>query len=339
MDYCLFKRASSGGEGERCRVDDSSRLERIPQGSVLGPTLFVIYINDLLEDIKSKGLLFADDTKIFNQIKTGDDALTLQADIDLLERWSMMWLLKFHPDKCHVLTVGKFENIRHTYRYGIYGNKLDHVFGEKDLGIMMDSELSFEEHISLKVKKANAIMGVIRRSFSFLNGNLFKKLYVIFVRRNLEYAQVVWAPHLMKYINMIENVQIRATKLVGGLNDLEYSDRLKILDLPTLVYRRARGDMIEMYKHFHIYDKDTITTSFQPRNRTSRSHDYQLHLLMPKDATTGLQTNSYFRVAKMWNNLPKYVVDAKDINTFKNMLDKHWEDSSMKYDHRPPSDS
>ena len=73
-------------------------------------------------------------------------ALTLQADIDLLERWSKMWLLKFHPDKCHVLTVGKFENIRHTHRYGIYGNELDQVFEEKDLGIMMDSELSIEEH-------------------------------------------------------------------------------------------------------------------------------------------------------------------------------------------------
>ena len=233
--------------------------------------LYLLYINDLLEDIKSEGLLFADDTKIFNQIKTGDDALTLQADIDLLERWSKMCLLKFHHDKCHVLTVGKLENIRHIHRYGIYENELDHAFEEKDLGIMMDSELSFEEHISLKVKKANAIMGVIRRSFSFLNGNLFKKLYVTFVRPNLEYAQVVWAPYLFKYINMIKNVQIRATKVVEGLNDLEYSDRLKILDLPTFVYGRARGDMIEMYKHFH------------PRNRTSRSHDYQLHLLMARE--------------------------------------------------------
>ena len=97
----------------------------------------------------------------------------------------------------------------------------------------MDTELSIAEHLSLKVKKANAIMRVIRRSFSFLNGNLFKKLYVTFVRPNLEYAQVVWAPYLMKYINMIENVQIRATKLVDGLNDLKYSDRLKILDHPT----------------------------------------------------------------------------------------------------------
>ena len=123
-------------------------------------------------------------------------------------------LLKYHP-KCRVLTVGKFENIRHT-RYSIYGNELDHVFEEKDLGTMMDSALSFEEHISLKVKRGNAILGVIRRSFSFASGNLCKRLYVISVRPNLEHAQVVWAPHLMKYINVIENVQIPATKLVDG---------------------------------------------------------------------------------------------------------------------------
>ena len=101
-----------------------------------------------------------------------------------------------------------------------------------------------------------------------------------------------------------------------------------------------RRDVIFERPHFHIYDKDTIRTSFQPRNRASRSHDYQPHLLMPKDGTRGLQTNSfYFRTAKMWNNLPKHVVNAKNINTITNMLDKHWEDSSMKYDHRPPSDT
>ena len=84
-----------------------------------------------------------------------------------------------------------------------------------DLGITIDSKLTFEEHISLKIKKANAIMGMIRHSFSFLGCNLFKKLYVAFVRPHLEYAQVVWAPHHIKYINMIENVQNRAAKHVG----------------------------------------------------------------------------------------------------------------------------
>ena len=89
----------------------ASVLSGIPQGSVLGPILFVLYINDLLDNIKSEGLLFADDKKIFAHIKSREDALILQNDINLLEKWSRMWLLNFHPNKCHVLTLGKFENI------------------------------------------------------------------------------------------------------------------------------------------------------------------------------------------------------------------------------------
>ena len=314
-------------------------LSGIPQGSVLGPLLFVVYINDLLEGIQSEGLLFADDTKIFNQIKSREDALNLQNDINLLERWSRTWLLKFHPQKCHVLTLGKFENIRHTQRYQIYDKELEHVFVEKDLGVTFDSELTFEEHISLKVGKANAIMGTIRRSFSFLDHALFKKLYITFVRPHLEYAQVVWAPHLRKHIDMIENVQIRATRSIDGLSGLEYPERLRRLNLPTMLYRRARGDMIEIYKHFHVYNKSTISSSFQPRHRLSRKHGFQIHQLTPKDGKRGVQTNSfYFRCASAWNNLPDYVVSAKDINTFKNRLDEHWTNAPMKYDHRPQSD-
>ena len=132
--------------------------------------MFVIYIDDLLANIKSEGLLFADDTKIFHQITSREDALILQSDLSLLEQWSKHWLLNFHPDKCHVLTLGKFDNIRHTHRYHI-DTELEHVFKEKDLGITMDGDLSFEEHISLKVKKANVVMGQIRRKF-FVSGRL-----------------------------------------------------------------------------------------------------------------------------------------------------------------------
>ena len=311
----------------------------IPQGSVLGPVLFVVYINDLLEGIQSEGLLFADDTKLFNQVLSREDALNLQKDINLLERWSKMWLLRFNPNKCYVLTFGKFENIRHTHRYQIYDKELEHVFEEKDIGVTFDSELTFEEHLSLKIKKANAIMGIIRRSFSFLDCALFKKLYVSFVRPHLEYAQVVWAPHLRKHIDMIENVQCRATKSVDGLSDLEYSDRLRRLNLPTMLYRRARGDLIEMYKHFHVYDENTLSSSFQPRHRSSRKHGFQIYQLKPKDGKRGIQTNSFFfRCASTWNNLPSYVVSAKDVNTFKKRLDDHWANAPMKHDHRPQSD-
>lgn len=307
-------------------------LSGIPQGSVLGPILFVIYINDILERINSDGLLFADDTKIFKCILSREDALSLQTDINLLEQWSDTWLLKFNPDKCHVLTLGKFENIRYTHRYSIYGNELEHVFDEKDLGVRIDSGLNFEEHISEKIKKANSMMGLIRRTFSYLSCNLFKKLYVTFVRPHLEYAQVIWSPHFKKQINLIENVQKRATKYVDGLKYMDYPERLRKLKLPSLKYRRARGDMIEIFKHFHVYDKSAISKKFQPKERASRKHNFQLYDRTAKDGVRGIQSNSfYYRSVHTWNNLPSKVVTTKNINTFKNMLDDHWQHEPWKF--------
>ena len=312
-------------------------LSGIPQGTVLGPLLFVIYINDILEEVDSDGLLFADDTKIFRAITSKEDALNLQSDLKNLEEWSSKWLMRFHPDKCHVLTLGKFENIRYTQRYMINNEELEHVFEEKDLGVIIDSELSFTEHISSKVRVANGIVGLIRRSFSYLDCNSFKKMYTAFVRPHLEYAQAVWAPHSQKYVNMLENVQIRATKLVDGLGNIEYSQRLRQLNLPTLAFRRMRGDMIEVYKHFRKYDQNTISSSFLPKQRASRKHEFQLHEHRARDGIRGAQTNSfYFRSARTWNNLPKSVVNAENINVFKNRLDEVWKDHHMKFDQTSP---
>ena len=134
---------------------------------------------------------------------------------------------------------------------------------------------------------------------------------------------------------MLENVQIRATKLVDGLRHLEYGERLKKLNLPTLVYRRLRGDMIEVFKHFHSYDRITLSSSFQPRLRTSRKHNFQLYQRNPKDGIRGLQSNSfYYRVIKTWNNLPKHVVNAGNTNIFKNRLDEHLKNEAIKFEHR-----
>ena len=159
-------------------------------------------------------------------------------------------------------------------------------------------------------------------------------MYVAFVRPHLEYAQPVWAPHLRKHINLLESVQIRATKLVDGFHNLEYSERIKRLSLPTLVYRRRRGDMIEIFKHFHTYDKETISKSFNPGTRSSRKHEFQLHRNRPQDGTRGIHTNSFYnRTQKIWNDLPADVVNAEDVNAFKNKLDKLWENHPTKYDY------
>ena len=307
-------------------------ISGIPQGSVLGPLLFVIYINDLPERVDSDVYLFADDTKILRQVSSADDAIMLQNDLDSLERWSNDWLLKFNADKCHVLTLGKFENIKHTHRYEVYGDEIDHVFDEKDLGVTIDFELTFEQHMSQKINKANTIMGLIRRSFSFLDRTLFKKLFITFVRPHLEYGQAVWSPYLLKYVKKIEKVQEHATKLVDGFSGVEYTDRLKSLNLPTLAYRRARGDMIELYKHFHAYDKRVISNSFKPRDRLSRRHAFQLIPNSSKDGIRGVQRNSFYhRAIDKWNNLPGYVVNAKNIIAFKQALDDYWKDIPIKF--------
>ena len=143
----------------------------------------------------------------------------------------------------------------YTQRYNICGHEMEHVFEEKDLGVIIDSDLTFEEHISSKIRTANAIVGLIRRSCSYLDCKSFVKMYTSFVRPHIEYAQSVWAPYLIKYINLLENVQIRATKIVDGISKLDYTERLKKQNMPSLAYRRLRGDMIETYKHFHKYDK------------------------------------------------------------------------------------
>ena len=153
---------------------------------------------------------------------------------------------------------------------------MEHVFEEKDLGVTIDYELGFEVHISNKVQVDKAIVGLIWRSFSVLNCEWFKTMYTAFVCPHLEYTQSIWAPHLARNITTLENVQICVTNLVDGLVNLEYLERLKPLNLPSLVFRRRRGNMIEIYKHFHIYDKTTISPSIHPREHSSRKHGYQL---------------------------------------------------------------
>ena len=154
------------------KSDPATVLSGIPQNSVLGPTLFVIYRNDL-HDLH----LFIDDTKIFRQITTKEDVLQLQSDINSLRQWSQKWLLTFYPKKCDVLALGKIYNITHAEKYTLHRQELEHVFEQKDLGIILDAELKFDEHISVKVKKANTISRLIRGTFSYLDGPLFKKLF------------------------------------------------------------------------------------------------------------------------------------------------------------------
>ena len=135
---------------------------------------------------------------------------------------------------------------------------------------------------------------------------MFKKLYTAFVRPHLEYAQAIWQPHIVKHKKIIENVQIRATKLVDGFKELSYEDRLRELDLPTLEFRRARGNMIEGFNHIHQYDQNAISPKFYLRNRPSRKQNCQIFENRSTDGERGHQTNPfYYRFNRTWNKIPK----------------------------------
>ena len=296
----------------------------------------MLFINDL-PDVLNPGTqvyLFADDTKLYRQINSIRDCRLLQDDLDSLAQWSEDWLLQFHPKKCKVMEIGPAGN--REYEYKLLGTKLEHVKSEKDIGVEIDGELKFTTHISNKINKANSIMGVIRRTFKYLDPETFSKLYKSLVRPHLEYANAVWNPYLKKDILAIENVQRRATKLIPGFRDLSYEQRLQRLKLPTLVYRRLRGDMIEVFKILTgIYDP-RASKGLLPLYRDMvrnpermRGHKWKLY----KTRSRLNLRHKFFgnRVVDIWNDLPEHVVDAPSVHSFERRLDRVWRDQDILY--------
>jgi hypothetical protein len=214
----------------------------VPQGSVIGPVLFVIFINDLPEVTQSIAQMFADDTKVFRSMVTDDDRELLQEDIDQLAKWGNIWQLRFNADKCKVLHIGRNNpNNQYTMPTADGRIELETTVLEKDLGVNVDPELKFSEHIERQVNKADKILGMIRRSYEFIDRDTMKRLFTALVRPLLEFSNVAWAPRLVKDRKLIEGVQRRATKLVPDLKELSYEDRLEQLSLPSLSYQRFRG--------------------------------------------------------------------------------------------------
>ena len=180
-------------------------------------------------------------------------------------------------------------------------------------------------------------MGAIRRSFKHLDGQMFSKLFKALVRPHLEYANCVWSPSLKKDITALENVQRRATKQVPGMRDLSYPERLKALELPTLVYRRLRGDMIEVYKILsNVYDSNVADIlhlhSDHVARKNIRGNSKKLFKMRAR-----LNVRKHFfthRVVEIWNQLPNTVVEAPSVFSFERRLDKLWKNQGLVYDYK-----
>ena len=309
----------------------------IPQGSVLGPILFVVFINDLPKCVTSNVYLFADDTKIYREIQSTNDNKLLQEDLVTLFQWSKKWLLQFHPDKCKVLSVQgrgqKSEDV--NYMMNLYdggSTTLENVENEKDIGVTIDERLNFEKHIQLQINKANQISGLIRRSFMYMDYKIFSLLFKALVRPHLEYASSVWSPYKKKDIESIENVQRRASKMLPKMKDISYEDRLKLLNLPSLKFRRLRGDMIEAYKILSGKYDNRVTKGMLQLNTNTNTRGNSMKL-MKYHCTKDIRKHSFTqRIVQIWNSLPNHIIEAQTINQFKNRLDKLWKNHHMKFD-------
>ena len=290
----------------------------VPQGSVLGPILFVLFINDMPDTIQNTCKLFADDAKVFCNASNS----SLQLDIDSLALWSQNWQLPFNINKCKSLHLGR-NNPRTIY--SMNGHFLEQVDDEKDLGIIIDKELKFHKQTSAAVKKGNKMLGLIKKTITTKNENTIPLLYMTLVRPHLEYANIIWGPHYKGDQQLVEKVQKRATKMIQNLGNLSYDLRLRYLNLPSLQHRRRRGDMIMTYKIMTGCVRVDKKQLFNLReNSTTRGHSYKIF----KRHATSFNKQSTFRnrIVNDWNSLPDYIVNSKNVNTFKNALDKYWYD-------------
>ena len=315
----------------------------VPQGSVLGPILFTAAVQSLPNDIRSSILIYSDDTKVYRPVTTRADAEDLQRDLDTLTAWSVAWQLPFNCAKCKVMHVGA-SNPR--YSYSMQGHVLEETAEEKDLGLTMDDQLQFHSQTCSVVTRALRTLGMIKRAFANLDEVTLPLLYKTMVRPILEYGNCVWGPVMCGDQDRLERVQRRATRLVAAIRHLPYQECLQRLNLPSLQYRRERGDMITVYQLMtgKIRLDPSIFFTKAPSDSSTRGHNQKLL----KPSTTRIVRQRFFavRVINAWNNLPESIVNASSINDFKNKLDNHWSDkmfctrkqekrSSSSGNHRP----
>ena len=302
----------------------------VPQGSVLGPTLFVIFINPIdrlivrLSAILSK---FADDTKVGSIVNNESNSAVLQEIINILSNWADEWQMTFNFTKCKVMHLGR-RNPRFNYTMGGHapaGTVLEVVEQEKDVGVIISSDLKPSAQCNTAVKKSNQLLGRMARSFTYRNKSTWISLYKVYIRPHLEYAVQAWSPWTQKDINLLEDVQRRVIRMTSGLKGGSYEDKLKEVGLQSLENRRLRGDMIQTWKILHNHD-DVIESTWFTRvnhiaNRTTRlsAGIYNIQL---KHANLETRRNFFsLRVTNSWNSLPDSMKEAISLNSFKNLYD------------------
>ena len=296
----------------------------VPQGSVLGPVLFLYYVNDLPARVNTSMIhMYADDTKLSKRIDGIHDCFDLQESLDSVKIWSDNWQLKLNLKKCKVLHLGRSQKYAdYTLLENGVRNKVEESQGEKDIGVWINGDLKFVDHTDKAVAKARKILGLIKRTFKCRDPGTMKLLFTALVRPHLEHCNVVWHPMNKRETDKLERVQRMATKLVPGFQDLSYQQRMNRLKIPSLAYRRLRGDVIEVYKYLHDFYAVNASSMFRLRRHNAPATRGHCLKLEKKCCNTRLRQHFFSnRIVNVWNSLPVNVVTAPSLNSFKGRFD------------------
>lgn len=307
-------------------------LSGVPQGSVLGPLLFVIFINDLATNLHNEIRMYADDTKILGRATTSEDRERLQQDIDKCVEWARTWMMKFNIAKCKVMHVGR-GHIKSKHEY-FMRDELDNVHTltstkiERDLGVLVSSDLKFESQCKAAAAKANWAFGDLKRVFSTRNPKLWEILWKAHIRPHLEHAPQAWSPYNEADIKVLEQVQRRLTKHIDGMKGLSYEERLTRLGWTTLEKRRLRGDLIFTYQVLHNNATVNLNWHWAKPLETVEGPAASVRAnpvrVMPPIFQHCKQRNHFItsRIETPLRELPNDMMKSDNVNIFKNAFDK-----------------
>ena len=294
-----------------------SVVSGVPQGSVLGPLLFLIYINDIDDYIQNASIIkFADDIRLYmaypNHISHVSGPELLQDDLSRVLAWSKTWLLKLSSNKCNCIHFGSKNS---CHNYFLDSVLLPSTKEEVDLGVLITSDLKPSSQCRRVAARANKILGCIRLAFKYLDPPTLVSLYKALVLPHLDYCSVAWCPFYIRDIEVLEKVQRRMTRILPHFRDLPYEQRLKSLNLLTLYARRLKHDLIFVFKLFNNKVDLDASKFFAPTSVTrTRGHNLKLQV----GFSHHIMRKNFFsqRVIKHWNNLPSDCVNATSLSSF-----------------------
>ena len=291
----------------------------VPQGSVLGPLLFLIFVNHLTHNLHCKHAFFADDLKIFLTTSSGDNVAALQEDINNLARISADWGLQFNVDKSVNLRFQRSLTPNTDSIFTLNGSPITCEPFHKDLGVIIDSSLRFHNQAISAASKAGGVALNLFKGTTCRSRNFMMTLLISHIRPILEYGSQVWNTGYSGDLILLESVQRRWTKRIDGSQDLTYENRLRELDLFSVKGRLWRSDMIYCWKILHGFTPLSPEHFFtKAPNVGTRGHPYKL--FVPQASIEARKRFFSHRVVSDWNSLPSLIVESTTVNQFKGRL-------------------